>query len=345
MSEKGLSKEKRKSEQLDAINKVAAEYASTKSEAKKGNLLTKLYQKCLAYLLNVQGSIDGEDLDTVLYKSLEENEANAGNSYNYNHKLNTEVFVESLKYAIDKYCLEPKEEFTKIFISTFFVRNKAQNGVDSFNEKMRGLSTSDYERRKWRTFNRYIEIVAETDERLADKQLHVLSEQDIHYILDKAGVGFRDEKHYVKLAKRYSATQLSVMDLDKAYDEGEATMGETILRDKVNIENDVSNRLYAIDIFKKAIEWASKIQRKYFLCFITIDIFNSYPKAVSDDFKAVLDKDFWLFIIESLNKDNAQSGKVPDLYVAEYLQVQKPAVTKQRQNYLAVLKKVKETLR
>ena len=217
--------------------------------------------------------------------------------------------------------------------------------MDSFNEKMRGLSTSDYERRKWREFNRYIEIVAENDEYFADKQLHMLSEQDIHYILDKAGVGVKKEKDYVKLSKRFFATQLSILDLDKTYNEGETTIGENILRDKLNIENDVSNRLYVIEILKKVIEWASKIQRKYFLCFITIDIFNYYSKAAPDDFKGVLDEDFWRFIIERLNKDNEQSGKVPDLYVAEYLQVQKPAVSKQRYNFLAVLNKVKDALK
>ena len=61
MSEKGLSKEKRKSEQLDAINKVAAEYASTKSEAKKENLLSKVALLPYSdndYIVNI---LSGED--------------------------------------------------------------------------------------------------------------------------------------------------------------------------------------------------------------------------------------------------------------------------------------------
>lgn len=324
---------------LADINKVALEYAQAKSEVKKSVLHTKLFQKCLAHLLHVDGSGEGPDMDAALYEKLESNEEQTSTRYVNGKVFDTVAFYGSFKYALEKYCREPAGDFTRLFLSTYAARRNGNVESDIFNKKLHGYSASEHERKKWRSINRLIETVMETEDSFGEYPQKKLSEDDLQHILAKAGVTAKDKKFYLQMSQRISILQHSV-ELDKPSDEDGTTFGEYFMKDKSDFEGHVAASHGMTELLQEVLARASNIQKRYFLCFITIDIFNYYSGSLSDRQLALLDKKFWDYLKNKFNNEEIMRQVAPDSYIAEYLGVQKPAVTKQRQKYRLLAKEV-----
>ena len=324
---------------LADINKVAVEYSKAKSEVKKGVLYTKLFQKCLANLLHVDGSKEGPDLEEALYQKLEKNEDQIADKYINGKIVDTVAFYDSFKYALEKYCRESTGDFTRLFLSTYAARRNGNVESDIFNKTMHGYSVSEYEKKKWKSINRLIETIVKTDDRFADYPQKKLSEKDLNIILAKAGVTAKDKKFYMQMAQKISDLQQAV-ELDKTIDEDGTTVGEYFAKDKTNVEDEMAENHCMMDILTEIVNRASNLQKRYFYCFITIDIFNHYSGTLSERQLALLDKDFWGYLKTKFNGEEISRQVAPDSYIAEYLGVQKPAITKQRQKYRLLAKEV-----
>ena len=147
----------------------------------------------------------------------------------------------------------------------------------------------------------------------------------------------------MEIARQYANAQCA-MELDSPIAEDSDTKKDYSLADESDVEDDVVGQIYLVKLFSHAIEMASGIQQRYFACFITLDIFNYYPKAVPEEMTSCLDSDFMRYINEYIQTYNKSVNVLPDAVIADYLKVQKPAVTKQRANYKAVLNEARKML-
>ena len=192
---------------LAMINKTALEFIKTENRIKKEKLYAKLWEKCLGFVLRSDISQQDDVVRTDIGNRLKANEERLEDS---NHDLrktfNKDVFIETITYAIKAYSENPGEEFTRLFLSTYAIRNKANVGIERFKQKMCGFSSSENDRKMWHAFNKLIDSYSAHDARLAGKQLHMLSKEDIHNILEAAGIGFKDEVRYVEIAHQYAVT-------------------------------------------------------------------------------------------------------------------------------------------
>lgn len=329
---------------LAMINKTASEFIKAENRIKKEKLYAKLWEKCLGFVLRSDISQQDDDVRTDIKNRLMANEERLEDS---NHDLrktfNKDVFIETITYAIKAYSENPGEEFTRLFLSTYAIRNKANVGIESFKQRMCGFSFSENDRKMWHAFNKLIDSYATQDARFAGKQLHMLSKEDIHNVLEAAGVGFKDEARYAEIARQFANTQCAT-ELDSTVAEDSDTKKDYSLADESDVENDVVGQIYLVKLFSHAIEMASGIQQRYFACFITLDIFNYYPRAVPDEMTSCLDSDFMRYINDYIQTNNKSINVLPDAVIADYLKVQKPAVTKQRANYKAVLNEARKML-
>lgn len=345
MSVNDVLQNKKNTKALTTINKVASEFVKEKNPIKKDILYKKLWEKCLGFVFRLDINQQDDIFRAEIQSSLKDNEERLANS---NHDLrktfNKDVFIETITYTIKTYSENPNHEFTRLFLSTYAIRNKASVGIESFKNKMRGFSFSENDRKLWHTFNKLINDYSTKDTRFANKQLHMLTREDIHNILEAAGVGFKDEIRYVEIAQQFSNTQ-HLAELDSPiYEDADTTLGDKI-SDHSNVEKDVINQMYIIKLFGKVVEMASSIQKKYFICFITLDILNHYSKCIPAKMTTWLDNEFMQFIKGYIKRKSRAVNELPDVVIAEYLQVKKSAITKQRSNYMAVLCKARDIMR
>lgn len=326
---------------LAMINKVASDFVKEDNHVKKQKLRSKLWEKCLAYLLHLDITQQDDDLRERINSSLIDNENRLSDENpDLRKTLNMDVFISTMTSVIETYSEKPGEEFTRLFLTTYYIRKNGSVGEEGFKNKIRGFSNSEDDGKMWCSFNKLIDEYFTKDPRFAHKQLHMLSPTDIHTILDEAGVGFEKEKRYVEIARQYAKAN-GALELDNIIgDDGEKLLNYKVAG-SLNVEKDVVDQMYMINLFHKVIELASKIQKQYFKCFITLDLFNNYDKKAFDKMSNCINDDF-LNYINSMVKP---SKKVPDVVIADFLKVQKPAVTKQRYNFCAVLKKARESLR
>ncbi len=330
---------------LTTINKVALDYVKENNPIKKDILYKKLWEKCLGFVFRLDINQQDDMFRAEIKSSLKDNEERLANS---NHDLrkafNKDVFIETITYTIKTYSKNPSNDFTRLFLSTYAIRNKASIGIESFKNKMRGFSFSENDRKLWHTFNKLIDDYSTKDIRFANKQLHMLTREDIHNILEAAGVGFKNETRYVEIAQQFANTQ-HVAELDSPiYEDADTTLGDKI-SDNSNMEKAVVNHIYIIKLFDKVIEMASSIQKKYFICFITLDILNHYSKSITAEMATFLDIEFMQFIKGYTQRKSRIFNELPDVVIADYLQVNKSAITKQRSNYMAVLCKARDMMR
>lgn len=319
------------------INKVASEYVKENNQIRKDILYKKLWEKCLGFLLKLDIAQESKILKGKIDKELSINEQKRENyKYDLNKTVDMDVFIETISYAIKKYSESPGEEFTRLFTSTYKIRKNAAVGIEGVRRKSHGFSSSENDKKMMNAFNKLITAYSEKDERFVGKQLHDLSRQDIHNILDDAGVGFKDEDRYVEIAQHFS-NAVQAVELDNPLDGDE---GIKEIAGGYDTDESATQKDYIINLFRNIIDMASKIQKKYFVCFITLELFNSYSRVLSEDMKSVIDSDFWEFINDYAMNCLEGNAKVPDAIIAKFLKVKAPAISKQRENYEGVLEKV-----
>lgn len=336
MSQNGSALNDKNLKSFAIINKVASEYVQESNNIRKEILYKKLWEKCLAYVLRLDISQESSVLEDKIDKKLYANEKIRENTFcDLNKTVDMEVFVKTFKYSIEKYAEAPGEEFSRLFTSTYKIRNKAAAGVEGARRKLHGFHSSDNDKEMWSAFNKLIKAYSVKDERFKGKQLDDLSPQDIHNILDDAGVGFKDEERYVEIAQQFAKATQTVA-LDKPFeDEG----GSKDIEDSYNLDDSATEDNYIINLFRNTIEMASKIQRPYFVCFITLEVFNNYNRALPKDMKSLINNDFWDYINDYADSELGSTEEVPDVLIAQFLKVKAPAISKQRDNFKSAFKK------
>ncbi|WP_027406666.1 hypothetical protein [Anaerovibrio sp. RM50] len=328
------------------INKVAAEYVQESNEIRKDILYRKLWEKCLAYLLRLDATQDDTELEGNIYSGLYSNEEKRDNKgYDLNKAVDMDVFIETITYAIGKYTESPGEEFTRLFSSTYKIRKIAAIGNEGINRKLHGLSSSNSDKQMFHAFNKLIKDYLKNDERFIGKKLHDLSRQDIHDICVDAGVEFKAEERYIEIAQQFVGAERAIS-LDKPIkgeESEDATIGSTVPNNSSSYE-EVIGQMYIINLFRHVINMASKIQKPYFVCFITLELFNNYQKALPKEMKALINNDFWDYVNDYANSEMGSTGEVPDALIAKFLKVKAPAISKKRDNFKVALDKARSML-
>ena len=340
---KAITKEQN-AKALAMINKVASDFVKEDNHAKKQKLRTKLWEKCLAYLLHLDITQQDDDLREGISSELIDNEKKlSDDNPDLSKTLNMDAFISTMTSVIDKYSEKPGKEFTRLFLTTYYIRKNGSVGEEIVKKRIQNFSISKHDRKKWNQFYNYFRHYLEKDERFADKQLCSLSPQDIHNILEAAGVGFEDEERYVEMAQQYAKAQY-VTELDKPLSEEGGPGAGYKISDKSNLENEVVGQMYIVKLFNNVLDMASNIQKKYFMCFIAVDILNHYRNGIPEEIKSCVEQDFWHYVEEYLRCRSKDANELPDVVIADYLGVKKSAITKQRINYRRVLTRVREIL-
>ena len=329
---------------LDMINRVASDYVKEENHVKREILRAKLWEKCLAYVLHLDVTQQDDALREGISSELIDNEKQlSDDNPDLRKNFNMDVFISTMTSVIGKYSEKPGEEFTRLFLTTYYIRKNGNIGEEIVKNRIQGFSISKHDRKNWSKFYNYFRHYSENDERFADKQLCSLSPQDIHNILEAAGVGFENEERYVEMAQQFAKAQY-VTELDKPLNEDGETIAGYKIPDKADVENEVVAQMYIVKLFKNVLDMASSIQKKYFMCFIAVDILNHYCNDIPDKLTSCVEQGFLHYVEEYLRCRNKDTNELPDVVIADYLGVQKSAITKQRINYRRVLIKARELM-
>lgn len=317
------------------LNQLANEYLEESVDERRFILRQKIIEAFLVINLRIKEiwERDEDELACQMTAKLNETNHNEEKGFLNKHHVDTEVLIKAVDYALENYSPE-KGEFFRLLVRTNSLRQKGYRNDVNSQRHNKGFILSKREQQLIRDVNNIIEVLARENKEFIGKKVFDLTKDELKKVLDHGVLNKKQEEKITELSKiNYNIqTSISIEAVGEQLlgdDDAISSTGNDIANNMV-VDRDIQMEAAMENVFADVFKNATNNQKRYYSCFVVQDMYNSNTLEMLSAMEAYSDRAFLQWIME---RQENKRQTIIDGVIAEYLQVQKAAVSKQRKNY------------